>query len=127
MIGRLIHTVRGHCELTPPCCWRRNGLIRGECCREHVDTQRLLQYVVRILGSRMAPSVVGDEQHLSQVIQKKRDTHHSHPQHTDPAVCLAVVRGATATDAAKFADLHRRLTQMPVLRERWSIIYLLMT
>ena len=39
--------------------------------RENVDTPRLLQYVVRILGSRMAPSVVGDEHHLSQVIQKK--------------------------------------------------------
>lgn len=39
--------------------------------RENVDTARLLQYVVRILGSRMAPSVVGDEQHLSAVIQKK--------------------------------------------------------
>jgi len=36
-----------------------------------------------------------------------------------------VVREQSASAAAKFADYHRRLTQMPVLQERWSIIYLL--
>merc|ERR1711871_1744312 len=63
--------------------------------------------MVRILGSRMAPSVVGDEQHLSQVIQKK------------------LVREDSASSAARFADLPRRLIQMPKIQERWSIIYLL--
>eukprot|EP00658_Telonema_sp_P-2_P040185 TRINITY_DN28744_c0_g1_i2.p1 TRINITY_DN28744_c0_g1~~TRINITY_DN28744_c0_g1_i2.p1 ORF type:complete len:191 (+),score=31.01 TRINITY_DN28744_c0_g1_i2:131-703(+) len=68
---------------------------------------KLTSYVVRILGSRIAPSISGDEQHLSQVIQKK------------------LVRGQSVAVAAKFADLHRRLAQSSVLQQRWSIIYLL--
>jgi len=68
---------------------------------------KLVVYCMRILGSRMTPSVLGDEQHLSQVIQKK------------------MVREHSVSTAAKFADLHRRLAQIPVLQQRWSIIYLL--
>jgi hypothetical protein len=36
------------------------------------QTQSLLEYVLRILGSRISPSIVGDEYSTSQLIQKKR-------------------------------------------------------
>eukprot|EP00898_Chlorokybus_atmophyticus_P006935 jgi/Chlat1/7242/Chrsp58S06891 len=77
---------------------------------EHADAvvDKAYRYAMRIIGSRIAPSVSGDENGVADAIKRR----------------LAQQQNRTA-DALTFAELHRRLAQQPGLREKWALLHLL--
>ncbi|KAF9584274.1 Gamma-tubulin complex component 3 [Lunasporangiospora selenospora] len=66
------------------------------------------EYCHRILGSRMAPSVVSDEMHISDVIKKK-----------------LMREDSSSAKAIRFSHLYAKLSACPVVTKKWSILYLL--
>ena len=69
--------------------------------------QQLLQYCVRVLGSRITPSVVGDEFHLIELVKKR------------------LIKENHTTSALAFTELYRRLSGQPALHRRWSIMHVM--
>ncbi|KAI9270462.1 Spc98 family-domain-containing protein [Phascolomyces articulosus] len=62
----------------------------------------------RLLASQPSPSVLEDENHVANMIRRKLTR--------DPQ---------DMTNAARFGHLYNKLTSQPVLRNKWSILYLL--
>ncbi|KAF9932969.1 Gamma-tubulin complex component 3 [Mortierella alpina] len=71
--------------------------------------QAAQEYCLRILGSRLAPSLVSDDVHISDLIKKKlmRD---------DPSSAKAI----------RFSHLYTKLSTCSVLTKKWSILYFLL-
>lgn len=72
--------------------------------------QRAHQYAMRIIGSRIAPSLANDEAAMAEAIKRQ------------------LVQDNRSADALSFADLHRRLSSYSgpgAIENRWSLLYLL--
>ncbi|XP_063428791.1 gamma-tubulin complex component 3 homolog isoform X1 [Mytilus trossulus] len=69
----------------------------------------VLQHALRIVGSKVDPLVENDEIQVAERIKRR------------------LVRRGRESDAAVFSDLHRKLQSQGVLRNRWSILHLLLS
>ncbi|KAF9207903.1 Gamma-tubulin complex component 3 [Haplosporangium sp. Z 27] len=67
------------------------------------------EYCLRILGSRMTPSLVADDVHISDLIKKK-----------------LLREDSTSAKAIRFSHLYTKLSARSVLRKKWSILYFLL-
>ncbi|KAI8363595.1 Spc98 family-domain-containing protein [Mortierella sp. GBAus27b] len=67
------------------------------------------EYCLRILGSRLTPSLVADDMHISDLIKKKL-------MRTD----------ATSAKAVRFSHLYTKLSACSVLTKKWPILYFLL-
>ncbi|KAF9360428.1 Gamma-tubulin complex component 3 [Mortierella sp. AD094] len=67
------------------------------------------EYCLRILGSRMAPSLVADDVHISDLIKKK-----------------LMREDSTSAKAIRFSHLYTKLSARPVLTKKWSVLYFLL-
>nr|XP_012421073.1 PREDICTED: gamma-tubulin complex component 3 isoform X2 [Odobenus rosmarus divergens] len=90
-----------------------NVLLQNLCCRilgrSEADVAQQFQYAVRVIGSNFAPTVERDEFLVAEKIKKE------------------LVRQRREADAALFSDLHRKLHSQGVLKNKWSILYLLLS
>ncbi|XP_075446802.1 gamma-tubulin complex component 3 isoform X2 [Ascaphus truei] len=90
-----------------------NVLLQNLCCRilgkGEADVALQFQYAVRVIGSNFAPTVERDEFLVAEKIKKE------------------FVRQRREADAALFSELHRKLQSQGVLKNRWSILYLLLS
>lgn len=66
------------------------------------------QFAVRVIGSNFAPTVERDEFLVAEKIKKE------------------LIRQRREADAALFSELHRKLHSQGVLKNKWSILYLLL-
>jgi gamma-tubulin complex component 3 len=72
--------------------------------------QRAHQYAMRIIGSRIAPSLANDEAAMAEAIKRQ------------------LVQENRSADALSFADLHRRISSYSgpgSIENRWALLYLL--
>lgn len=72
--------------------------------------RRAHQYAMRIIGSRISPSLANDEAAMAEAIKRQ------------------LVQENRSADALSFADLHRRLASYSgrgYIENRWAILYLL--
>ncbi|XP_078693983.1 gamma-tubulin complex component 3-like [Branchiostoma floridae x Branchiostoma belcheri] len=87
------------------------GLLHSLVCRitekKEDDVSPQFQYALRVLGSHFTPSVESDEFQLAERIKRK------------------LVKQRREGDAARFAELHRKLQSNNVVKNRWAILYLL--
>ncbi|BBM99355.1 gamma-tubulin complex component 3 [Marchantia polymorpha subsp. ruderalis] len=79
---------------------------------DHRDTvgERAYQYAMRIIGSRIAPSLASDEVAMAEAIKRQ------------------LVLEGRSSDALTFADLHRRFASLSgpgSVENRWAVLYLL--
>ncbi|KAG9492247.1 hypothetical protein GDO78_000653 [Eleutherodactylus coqui] len=90
-----------------------NVLLQNLCCRilgkGEADVAQQFQYAVRVIGSNFAPTVERDEFLVAEKIKKE------------------FVRQRREADGALFSELHRKLQSQGVLKNRWSILYLLLS
>ncbi|XP_043928566.1 gamma-tubulin complex component 3 [Protopterus annectens] len=88
-----------------------NVLLQSLCCRllgkNEADVAQQFQYAVRVIGSNFAPTVERDEFLVAEKIKKE------------------LVRQRREADAALFSELYRKLQSQGVLKNRWSVLYLL--
>nr|XP_008540452.1 PREDICTED: gamma-tubulin complex component 3 [Equus przewalskii] len=73
------------------------------------DVAQQFQYAVRVIGSNFAPTVERDEFLVAEKIKKE------------------LTRQRREADAALFSELHRKLHSQGVLKNKWSILYLLLS
>ncbi|ETE73403.1 Gamma-tubulin complex component 3, partial [Ophiophagus hannah] len=73
------------------------------------DVAQQFQYAVRVIGSNFAPTVERDEFLVAEKIKKE------------------FVRQGREEHAAVFSELYRKLYSQGVLKNRWSILYLLLS
>ncbi|XP_077014818.1 gamma-tubulin complex component 3 isoform X4 [Tamandua tetradactyla] len=90
-----------------------NVLLQNLCCRilgkSEADAAQQFQYAVRVIGSNFAPTVERDEFLVAEKIKKE------------------LIRQRREADAALFSELHRKLHSQGVLKNKWSILYLLLS
>ncbi|KAG8521147.1 Gamma-tubulin complex component 3 [Galemys pyrenaicus] len=90
-----------------------NVLLQSLCCRilgkSEADAAQQFQYAVRVIGSNFAPTVERDEFLVAEKIKKE------------------LTRQRREADAALFSELHRKLHSQGVLKNKWSILYLLLS
>ncbi|XP_070264680.1 gamma-tubulin complex component 3 isoform X2 [Myotis yumanensis] len=90
-----------------------NVLLQNLCCRilgkSEADVAQQFQYAVRVIGSNFAPTVERDEFLVAEKIKKELN------------------RQRREADAALFSELHRKLHSQGVLKNKWSILYLLLS
>ncbi|XP_058598326.1 gamma-tubulin complex component 3 isoform X6 [Neofelis nebulosa] len=90
-----------------------NVLLQNLCCRilgrSEADVAQQFQYAVRVIGSNFAPTVERDEFLVAEKIKKE------------------LIRQRREADAALFSELHRKLHSQGVLKNKWSILYLLLS
>ncbi|KAM4700413.1 gamma-tubulin complex component 3 isoform 2-T2 [Discoglossus pictus] len=90
-----------------------NVLLQNLCCRilgkGEADVAQQFQYAVRVIGSNFAPTVERDEFLVTEKIKKE------------------FVKQRREADGALFSELHRKLQSQGVLKNRWSILYLLLS
>lgn len=90
-----------------------NVLLQSLCCRvlgkSEADVAQQFQYAVRVIGSNFAPTVERDEFLVAEKIKKE------------------LVRQRREADAALFSELHRKLHSQGVLKNKWAILYLLLS
>ncbi|KAB1267567.1 Gamma-tubulin complex component 3, partial [Camelus dromedarius] len=83
------------------------------CCRilgrSEADVAQQFQYAVRVIGSNFAPTVERDEFLVAEKIKKE------------------LIRQRREADAALFSELHRKLHSQGALKNKWSILYLLLS
>ncbi|KAL1773006.1 gamma-tubulin complex component 3 [Sigmodon hispidus] len=89
-----------------------NVLLQNLCCRilgrGEADVAQQFQFAVRVIGSNYAPTVERDEFLVAEKIKKE------------------LIRQRREADAALFSELHRKLHSQGVLKNKWSILYLLL-
>ncbi|KAF2985785.1 hypothetical protein EK904_009369 [Melospiza melodia maxima] len=73
------------------------------------DAAQQFQYAVRVIGSNFAPTVERDEFLVAEKIKKE------------------LVRQRREADAALFSELYRKLGSQGILKNKWSILYLLLS
>ncbi|XP_027413792.1 gamma-tubulin complex component 3 [Bos indicus x Bos taurus] len=90
-----------------------NVLLQSLCCRilgrSEADVAQQFQYAVRVIGSNFAPTVERDEFLVAEKIKKE------------------LTRQRREADAALFSELHRKLHSQGVLKNKWSVLYLLLS
>ncbi|XP_060089694.1 gamma-tubulin complex component 3 [Heteronotia binoei] len=90
-----------------------NVLLQTLCCRilgkGEADVAQQFQYAVRVIGSNFAPTVERDEFLVAEKIKKE------------------LVRQGREESAALFSELYRKLYSQGILKNRWSILYLLLS
>ncbi|XP_069323127.1 gamma-tubulin complex component 3 isoform X3 [Eulemur rufifrons] len=90
-----------------------NVLLQNLCCRilgrSEADVAQQFQYAVRVIGSNFAPTVERDEFLVAEKIKKE------------------LIRQRREADAALFSELHRKLHSQGILKNKWSILYLLLS
>lgn len=90
-----------------------NVLLQSLCCKitgkSEADVAHQFQYAVRVIGSNYAPTIERDEFLVSEKIKKE------------------LLKQRREPDAALFSELHRKLQTQGVLKNRWSILYLLLS
>nr|CAH90298.1 hypothetical protein [Pongo abelii] len=90
-----------------------NVLLQNLCCRilgrSEADVAQQFQYAVRVIGSNFVPTVERDEFLVAEKIKKE------------------LIRQRREADAALFSELHRKLHSQGVLKNKWSILYLLLS
>uniref|UniRef100_K9J114 Putative gamma-tubulin complex component 3 n=1 Tax=Desmodus rotundus TaxID=9430 RepID=K9J114_DESRO len=90
-----------------------NVLLQNLCCRilgkSEADVAQQFQYAVRVIGSNFAPTVERDEFLVAEKIKKE------------------LTRQRREADAALFSELHRKLHSQGILKNKWSILYLLLS
>ncbi|XP_019385195.1 PREDICTED: gamma-tubulin complex component 3 isoform X2 [Crocodylus porosus] len=90
-----------------------NVLLQNLCCRilgkSEADAAQQFQYAVRVIGSNFAPTVERDEFLVAEKIKKE------------------LVRQRREADAALFSELYRKLSSQGILKNKWSILYLLLS
>ncbi|XP_007466430.1 PREDICTED: gamma-tubulin complex component 3 isoform X3 [Lipotes vexillifer] len=90
-----------------------NVLLQNLCCRilgkSEADVAQQFQYAVRVIGSNFAPTVERDEFLVAEKIKKE------------------LTRQRREADAALFSELHRKLHSQGVLKNKWSVLYLLLS
>lgn len=74
-------------------------------------SDHLLQYTMRILASRMYPSMVKDEQNIADVIKRR--------------LVRRPDKDTGITEALRFEESFGKLRQQSVMKERWSVLYML--
>ncbi|CAJ0868824.1 6386_t:CDS:10, partial [Entrophospora sp. SA101] len=76
-----------------------------------LQQKRIFDYCMRILGSRMTPSIVNDEVHISDLIKKKliRDENQS------------------SSKALRFTNLFSKLQSKKIITQKWGILYFLLS
>ncbi|XP_044106066.1 gamma-tubulin complex component 3 isoform X4 [Neovison vison] len=92
------------CDLCQPDC----GVMVGPP-QPGADVAQQFQYAVRVIGSNFAPTVERDEFLVAEKIKKE------------------LIRQRREADAALFSELHRKLHSQGVLKNKWSILYLLLS
>ncbi|XP_021094962.1 gamma-tubulin complex component 3 isoform X2 [Heterocephalus glaber] len=89
-----------------------NVLLQNLCCRilgrSEAGVAQQFQFAVRVIGSNFAPTVERDEFLVAEKIKKE------------------LIRQRREADAALFSELHRKLHSQGVLKNKWSILYLLL-
>ncbi|GCB66303.1 hypothetical protein scyTo_0004942 [Scyliorhinus torazame] len=90
-----------------------NLLLQSLCCRilgrSEADVAQQFQYAVRVIGSNFAPTVERDEFLVAEKIKKE------------------MVRQRREVDAALFSELHRKLQSQGIIKNRWAVLYLLLS
>ncbi|XP_078078844.1 gamma-tubulin complex component 3 [Mustelus asterias] len=90
-----------------------NLLLQSLCCRilgrNEADVAQQFQYAVRVIGSNFAPTVERDEFLVAEKIKKE------------------MVRQRREVDAALFSELHRKLQSQGIIKNRWAVLYLLLS
>ncbi|XP_059500232.1 gamma-tubulin complex component 3-like, partial [Stegostoma tigrinum] len=90
-----------------------NLLLQSLCCRilgrNEADVAQQFQYAVRVIGSNFAPTVERDEFLVAEKIKKE------------------MARQRREADAALFAELHRKLQSQGIIKNRWAVLYLLLS
>uniref|UniRef100_A0A6Q2YSM5 Gamma-tubulin complex component n=1 Tax=Esox lucius TaxID=8010 RepID=A0A6Q2YSM5_ESOLU len=90
-----------------------NVLLQSLCCRitgkSEAEVAHQFQYAVRVIGSNYAPTIERDEFLVSEKIKKE------------------LLKQRREGDAALFSELHRKLQTQGVLKQRWSVLYLLLS
>ncbi|KAG0577630.1 hypothetical protein KC19_5G168400 [Ceratodon purpureus] len=87
-----------------------NGGHGGQKKQGDATLQRAHQYAMRIIGSRIAPSLANDEAAMAEAIKRQ------------------LVQENRSADALSFADLHRRISSYSgpgSIENRWALLYLL--
>ncbi|XP_067890262.1 gamma-tubulin complex component 3 isoform X2 [Heterodontus francisci] len=90
-----------------------NLLLQSLCCRilgrNEADVAQQFQYAVRVIGSNFAPTVERDEFLVAEKIKKE------------------MVRQRREADAALYSELHRKLQSQGIIKNRWAVLYLLLS
>ncbi|XP_041935624.1 gamma-tubulin complex component 3 [Alosa sapidissima] len=90
-----------------------NVLLQSLCCRitgkSEAEVAHQFQYAVRVIGSNYAPTIERDEFLVSEKIKKE------------------LMKQRREADAIRFSELHRKLQTQGVLKQKWSILYLLLS
>lgn len=90
-----------------------NVLLQSLCCRitgkSEAEVAHQFQYAVRVIGSNYAPTIERDEFLVAEKIKKE------------------LLKQKREGDAALFSELHRKLQSQSVLKNRWSVLYLLLS
>ncbi|KAM4859980.1 LOW QUALITY PROTEIN: gamma-tubulin complex component 3 [Thomomys bottae] len=90
-----------------------NVLLQNLCCRilgrSEADVAQQFQFAVRVIGGNFAPTVERDEFLVAEKIKKD-----------------VFIRQRREADAALFSELHRKLHSQGVLKNAWSVLYLLL-
>ncbi|KAL2087805.1 hypothetical protein ACEWY4_016633 [Coilia grayii] len=90
-----------------------NVLLQSLCCRitgkSEAEVAHQFQYAVRVIGSNYAPTIERDEFLVSEKIKKE------------------LMKQRREADAVRFSELHRKLQTQGVLKQKWSILYLLLS
>ncbi|XP_069493082.1 gamma-tubulin complex component 3 isoform X1 [Ambystoma mexicanum] len=90
-----------------------NVLLQNLCClilnKNEADVAQQFQYAVRVIGSNFAPTVERDEFLVAEKIKKE------------------LTRQRRDADAALFLELYRKLQSQGTLKNRWSVLYLLLS
>ncbi|CAG8720812.1 18621_t:CDS:10, partial [Dentiscutata erythropus] len=72
--------------------------------------QQTFDYCLRILGSRITPSIASDEIHVSDLIKKKLIREHK-----------------SSSKALRFTNLFTKLQSQTIVTRKWSILYFLLS
>ncbi|XP_031414528.1 gamma-tubulin complex component 3 [Clupea harengus] len=90
-----------------------NVLLQSLCCRitgkSEAEVAHQFQYAVRVIGSNYAPTIERDEFLVSEKIKKE------------------LMKQRREADAVRFSELHRKLQTQGVLKQKWSVLYLLLS
>lgn len=104
---RIAQTMAGLDQKSP------NVLLQSLCCRitgkSEAEVAHQFQYAVRVIGSNYAPTIERDEFLVSEKIKKE------------------LMKQRRDADAVRFSELHRKLQTQGVLKQKWSILYLLLS
>ncbi|CAG8502131.1 11284_t:CDS:10 [Cetraspora pellucida] len=81
--------------------------------------QQTFDYCLRILGSRITPSIVSDEIHVSDLIKKKLTNIYQK--------ILVIREHKSSSKALRFTNLFTKLQSQSIVTRKWAILYFLLS